>query len=490
MGLVLQLVETRADGGTRSVALMKLGRPGNLRDIADLGLTLPEAKQLLACLQQAVVVVQARDHATLWPDCASCGERFRIKDWRSRRVATLFGEVVVRLLRFRCPGCGRGETGTNWPVHRRSTSELDQLQAPLSALMTDRPAAGVLAPLLLVAAGTSYGALRRHTLELGERVRNAATIEPDAVDAAAAPAIARSLDATFLRSCPEGEQHLEGRIGNAETSGDGQQLFRAVANAGTDIMAQIRRALDTIGRTSDTEPTAFTDGCSSVRFILAAAGVTDPPILDWFHLSLRLQHAKQAAGGLPADGPDRAQARGQSPRRSSAWLADLQPQSQGGPDHPRAHPRTLGLLRGRARSQAAAGAGRGGPLPVLPERPSGRRRRTALGRPAGRDVTERGHGQFPDQPAQGHVAAEALVPARGRPAAPSPLRRLQRHARHRLRGALPSRQRSASASSHRGMAPNLATVPAPDANRPDPYNKVYCGYKNCLITYIRKSIFR
>src|SRR5215203_4135413 len=48
MGLVLQLVETRADGETRSVELMELGRPGDLRDIADLGLTLPEAKQLLA----------------------------------------------------------------------------------------------------------------------------------------------------------------------------------------------------------------------------------------------------------------------------------------------------------------------------------------------------------------------------------------------------------------------------------------------------------
>ena len=77
MGLVLQLVETRADGGTRSVELMELGRPGSLHDIADLGLTLPEAKQLLTCVQQAVVAVQARDHATLRPDCASCGERFR-----------------------------------------------------------------------------------------------------------------------------------------------------------------------------------------------------------------------------------------------------------------------------------------------------------------------------------------------------------------------------------------------------------------------------
>src|SRR4051812_38468248 len=438
MGLVLQLVETRADGGPRSAELMEPGRPGNRHDIADLGLTLPEAKQLLACVQQAVVAVQASDHATLRPDCASCGERFRIKDWRSRRVATLFGEVVVRLPRFRCPGCGRGETGTNWPAHCRSTPELDQLQAHLSALMTYRVAVGVLAHLLPVAAGTSHGTLRRHTLELGERLRDAATVEPDAAEAAAAPAIAVSLDSTFIRSCHEGERHLEVRVGNAETPGGGRQLLGAVANAGTDIVALIQRALDTIGRTSDTELTAFTDGCSSMRSILAAAGVTDPPILDWFHLSLRLQHAKQAAGGLPADGPDRAQARGQSPRRSSAWLADLQPQSQGGPDHPRAHPRTLALLRGRARSQAAAGAGRGGPLPALPERPSGRLRRTAPGRPAGRDVTERGHGQFPDQPAQGHVAAEALVPARGRPAAPSPLRRLQRHARHRLRERFPA----------------------------------------------------
>src|SRR4051812_1349042 len=91
--------------------------------------------------------------------------------------------------------------------------------------------------------------------------------------------------------------------------GDSRQLFGAVANAGTDIVALIRRTLDIMGRTSDTEPTAFTDGCSSMRSILAEAGVTDPPILDWFHLSMRLQHAKQAAGGLPADGPDRVQAR-------------------------------------------------------------------------------------------------------------------------------------------------------------------------------------
>src|SRR4051794_36994127 len=156
---------------------------------------------------------------------------------------------------------------------------------------------------------------------------------------------------------------------------------------------------------------------------------------------MRLQHAKQAAGGLPADGPDRAQARA----AITAEVERLRWRTWNG----KAKDARITLERIHALlpsfegepAQAAAGAGGGGPLPALPERPSGRLRRTAPGRPAGRDVIDRGHGQFPGQPAHGQVAADALVPTRGRPAAPSPLRRLQRHARHRLRAALPIRIR-------------------------------------------------
>ncbi len=100
--------------------------------------------------------------------------------------------------------------------------------------------------------------------------------------AAPAPAIAISVDATFIRSCHDGERHLAVRVGNVETPKDGRQVFGAVANAGTDITALIRRTLDSLGRTGDTALTAFTDGCASLRSILAGAGVTGPPILDWF----------------------------------------------------------------------------------------------------------------------------------------------------------------------------------------------------------------
>jgi hypothetical protein len=190
----------------------------------------------------------------------------------------LLGAVAVRLPRFRCPGCGRGEAGVGWPAHCRSTPELDQLQAHLSALMTYRVATGVLAHLLPVAAGTSHETLRGHTLKAGERLRDAATVRPPPP----ASAITLSLDSTFIRSCQEGERHLEVRVGNAETSDGGRQVFGAVAKSGTDIAALIRRTLDTVGRTGDTELTAFTDGCPGLRSILADAGVTSPPILDWF----------------------------------------------------------------------------------------------------------------------------------------------------------------------------------------------------------------
>jgi hypothetical protein len=47
MGWVLRLVETGVDGSSRSVDVMAIDRPGDLGDIAALGLTLAQGKQLL-----------------------------------------------------------------------------------------------------------------------------------------------------------------------------------------------------------------------------------------------------------------------------------------------------------------------------------------------------------------------------------------------------------------------------------------------------------
>ena len=50
----MRLVETGVDGSSRSVDVMAIECPGDLSDIADLGLTLSQGKQLVDLVQQAI----------------------------------------------------------------------------------------------------------------------------------------------------------------------------------------------------------------------------------------------------------------------------------------------------------------------------------------------------------------------------------------------------------------------------------------------------
>ncbi len=302
---MLKLVKIGAEGEGPCTDIMEIHRPDDLGDIADLGLTLAEAKQLLARVQQEIVAAQARDHAVQRPECPHCDRACRVKDYRDHAVATLFSQVTVRLPRFRCPACGGIEAGVDWPSHCRSTPELDRLQAHLCVVMTYRTAADPLGQVFPVDAGKHHETLRRDTLKVGEALGECAVIRSEA----AASAIMVILASTFIRSCENGERHLEMRVGNVETPSGGRQVFGAVAKADTDLQALIRCNLDAVGRAKDTALTAFTDGCSGLRRILADAGVITRPMLDWFHIAMRFQHLKQIASALSADDPARADAK-------------------------------------------------------------------------------------------------------------------------------------------------------------------------------------
>jgi len=171
--------------------------------------------------------------------------------------------------------------------------------------MTYRVAAAVLEQMFPVGGGNDPETLRGHTLTIGADLQKQATVPPDP----AAPSITVTLDSTFIRSCEEGKRHLEVRVGNVETATGGRQGVAAVAKANTAIKVLIRRSLDAIGRTEDTVLSAFTAGCSGLRRVLADAGVIEAPMLDWFHIPMRLQHLEQIAGGLSADDPARMAAK-------------------------------------------------------------------------------------------------------------------------------------------------------------------------------------
>ena len=160
---MLRLVKIGGEGEGPCTDVMEIHRPDDLGNLANLDLTLAEVKRLLARVQQEIVAAQAREHAVQRPACSRCGSTCRVKDYRNHAVATLFGQVTVRLPRFRCAACGGIEAGVGWPPHCRSTPELDQLQAHLCALMSYRTAANLLEQLFPVNAGKHHETLRRHT---------------------------------------------------------------------------------------------------------------------------------------------------------------------------------------------------------------------------------------------------------------------------------------------------------------------------------------
>ena len=165
---IARLVSIGAEGEEHSTDGLRIARPDDLADLAGLGLTLAEGKRLLAGLQREIVAAQARLHAMRRPECRGCDDVCRVKDYRHHAIATLFGQVAVRLPRFRCAGCAATDTGVGWPSHVRSTPELDRLRARLSALMPYRTAAEVLGQVFPVDAGADPETLRRHTFKIAD----------------------------------------------------------------------------------------------------------------------------------------------------------------------------------------------------------------------------------------------------------------------------------------------------------------------------------
>ena len=87
--------------------------------------------------------------------------------------------------------------------------------------MPYRVATGVLEYLLPIDAGSDPETLRACTLKVGADLVDTAATNPAVV----ASSITLTLDSTFIRSCEDGQRHLEVRLGNVETSDGGRQVL-------------------------------------------------------------------------------------------------------------------------------------------------------------------------------------------------------------------------------------------------------------------------
>src|SRR6202140_3269027 len=158
------------DGHVTNISLGQVARP-EVSDMATLGLSLAESKQLLAQLQHEVVVRQFEATTQQRRHCEHCGTKRAIKDFHGARFRSLFGDVDLRVPRLRKCQCAVDSpvqgSGNATLRQRWIAPELECVQSELAAVLPYARRAELLSKLLPIGAASSASTVRARTLHVG-----------------------------------------------------------------------------------------------------------------------------------------------------------------------------------------------------------------------------------------------------------------------------------------------------------------------------------
>jgi hypothetical protein len=305
-----------------------------------LGLTLDQAKAVLAGLQRHLVQAQTEEHCQARRRCCRCGARRPLKDRRRRRLRSLFGVVEVRAARFApCP-CSASLRRTLAPVTEimpdRCTSEYERALAEMGARQPYRRACALLAHLFPLGTPPRVETVRQRTLQVGARLEDQAAAPLRSMPATEAKAITLAIDSGHVKSV-RSYQVRSFEIFVAQASNDNGQhvVFASVPTEAYHQAQQLRGVLHGLGATKTTPVTILSDGADGPRGLgeTASTGPTHH-VLDSFHLAMRIQHVAQTVKSWPDDtaenrqegrDPSRGCRRGARPMAPVAWPGTTSP---------------------------------------------------------------------------------------------------------------------------------------------------------------------
>ena len=313
-------LEARTSAGkVTTTELVTFSRPAVVSTLAEVGLVLSETKTLLAKLQAGMLCGQVAEYAAFHRACTACGALQPLKDRRTRRLQTLFGTVEGEAPRFKLCRCRQpapmAEAATFSPVcallTARCTPELERVQAELGARTSFRDGASILQRLLPVSP-LNHESLRTRThavalqLEAADRRAAAEVVAVPGTPAKAAAAHdhqpAVMLDGAYIRAVPGHQvRNFEAICGKVEHEGHAARRFALVRSVTEQPHALLRAALLNQGWRESEAVTAISDGDPALpALVRSATGGPVEPILDWFHLSMRVHHVEQVMDGLCA----------------------------------------------------------------------------------------------------------------------------------------------------------------------------------------------
>jgi hypothetical protein len=282
--------------------------------VQSLGLSLAQAKAILTRLQTEIVEQQITRLSNRQRLCQHCGEKRKLKDFHEIHYCSLFGEVAMRMPRWRACACCTECAVTNDDKRRRWISaELEFVQSQLAATIPYAKSAELLNMLLPAAHGRSISTVRRHTLATGKYLDHRGLVADEAPSKRVlnGQSTAVGLDGGYLRhSRPGKEQSFEVIAGRAIQSGSDQRSLAFVQTVDAHFKERVRIVLDHFGADQENME-VFTDGATQLRQWQITTLPNARHILDWYHLKPRVAklcnviHSKAACSELKRVDHDR-----------------------------------------------------------------------------------------------------------------------------------------------------------------------------------------
>jgi hypothetical protein len=291
-----------------TVELVSITRPVLAATADDVGLSLAEAKSLLARLQEAMVRGQVAEYLHCRRVCPDCLTFQPMKDRRQRRVQSLFGTVDVEAPRYRICRCRLPPCVDEAPfslvselLPGRCTPELERIQAEVGARTSFREDARIL-EMLLPASPAGHVSVRNRLHSVAQQLEAADAKRAPTLEKPAKREIVVALDGAHVRSVPGYQvRHFEAITGKVEVRGRPARRFALVGSVTEQPAGLVRAALADQGWHENQAVTVISDGDPALPALVgAAAGRPARHILDWFHLSMRVRHIEQALKGLKA----------------------------------------------------------------------------------------------------------------------------------------------------------------------------------------------
>jgi hypothetical protein len=279
----------------------------------DLGLSIAEAKRLLAAIQHQIVTAQVADWSQRHRCCDACGQPRRIKGSNPAVFRTLYGDISLRSMRLhRCPCQPSSGPATISPLRELVSDHVAPerlyLEAKWASLVPYAAAAELLADVLPVGSGTNATTIRQHTLRAAERAEKELGEERFSfIDGCPAEweqmpipegRIVVGLDGGYVRNWEDRKSNFEVIVGQSMPEDRPSRYLGLVHSHDRKPKRRLFELLREQGLQANQELTFLTDGGEEILALTELISPEAEHVLDWFHITMRLTVLGQYARGL------------------------------------------------------------------------------------------------------------------------------------------------------------------------------------------------